>query len=67
MNNDIEFEVKIDFEKGSRNPSRVFYGMGEFIDSFSLIDESLLSVFNVNFDSHVELCDVKTGSDRAQL
>lgn len=65
--NPHEFEITLEFEKQSRDPSRIFYSMGEYIDSFSLLDSSLLSIFDAKIDTHLELEDIKSGSVKALI
>ncbi len=63
--NPHEFEIVLEFEKHTRDPSRIFYSMGEYIDSFTLLDSSLLSTFDVKIETHLELDDIQAGSIRA--
>lgn len=62
--NTHEFELMLKFARGSRDPSRVFFGMGEYIDSFTFIDSCLLSSFDAGLSTHLELQDILPGSIR---
>jgi hypothetical protein len=61
------FEIKIDFEKHSDHPSRVFSSMALMIESFQLIDNDLLVPFDLRAESFLLLEDIKTGSLRTVL
>lgn len=62
--NTHEFEIALQFEKGTRDPSRIFIGMAEYIDTFTAIDSNLLSTFDAEIQTHLELDDIQTGSIR---
>jgi hypothetical protein len=61
------FELKIDFEKHSDNPGRVFQSMAQMIESFHLIDNDLLVPFDVHAETFLILEDIKAGSLRTVL
>jgi hypothetical protein len=61
------FEIKIDFEKHSERPSRVFETMAKMIESFHVIDNDLLVPFDVRAEPFLILEDIQTGSLRAIL
>jgi hypothetical protein len=62
-----DFCLEIDFDKGSKNPSRVFQAMSALIESFEKIDHSLA----ISIDSKIEpillLEDIDKGSLRVWL
>ena len=62
-----EFEIALEFEKQSRDPSRIFHSMGEYIDAFTLLDSSLLFAFDAKIETHLELDDIQSGSIRALI
>jgi hypothetical protein len=61
------FELKIDFEKHSENPGRVFQAMAQMIESFHLIDNDLLLPFDAHAETFLILEDIKAGSLRTVL
>jgi hypothetical protein len=61
------FEIKIDFEKHSEQPGRVFQSMAQMIESFHLIDNDLLLPFDIRAETFLILEDIKTGSLRTRL
>ena len=65
--NPHNFELRLDFAKGTRDPSRVFISMAEYIDSFTFLDASLLSPFDANITTHLELQDILSGSIRTMM
>jgi hypothetical protein len=65
--NENEFELKLDFQRNTRDPARVFYSMGNYIDSFNAIDSSLVSMFCARIDAHLVLQDIQSGSIRTLI
>jgi len=61
------FEIKIEFEKHSERPSRVFQSMAQMIDSFQLVDNDLLAPFDVRAETFLVLEDIQAGSLRTVL
>lgn len=61
------FEIKIEFEKHSERPSRVFQAMAQMIDSFQIIDGDLLVPFDVRTETILILEDIQAGSLRTKL
>ena len=61
------FEIKIDFEKHSEQPSRVFQCMAQMIESFHLIDNDLLLPFDIRAETFLILEDITAGSLRTCL
>lgn len=58
------FNLYINFEKSSSNPSRVFKTMSEMLDGFQVIDSHLLAPFNLKVEPILLLEDIQTGSLR---
>ena len=52
------FEIKIDFEKHSEQPRRVFQAMAQMIESFHLIDNDLLLPFDIRAETFLILEDI---------
>lgn len=74
VNNDIPimaesslFCLKIDFEKSSPNPSRVFKAAYGLIDTFQFIDHSLVSVVDNRIEPTLMLEDIDSGSIKIWL
>src|SRR3989339_2241742 len=70
MNNsktNYDFIIKIDFEKGSRDPSRVFTTMSNLIETFQAIDADLAKTIDVSISPVLILEDVETGSLKSYL
>lgn len=61
------FEIKIDFEKQSDRPSRVFQSMAQMIESFQHLDNDLLLPFDIRADTVLILEDIQAGSLRTVL
>jgi hypothetical protein len=61
------FEIKIDFEKHSDRPGRVFQSMAQMIESFQVIDNDFLFPFDVRAETFLILEDIKAGSLRTRL
>ena len=66
-NKESVFEVTIDFERGSGDPTRVFRTMSELIKAFESLDENLLSSFDVALNTSLVLDEVETGSLKARF
>ena len=64
MNYD-EFHLKLDFQRGSPDPSRVFRGMAEYIDAFRLFDSNLVAPFQLGISTHQEIADIEASSIKA--
>ncbi len=62
-----DFCLKIDFEKGSENPSRVFKAMSELIDAMKFLDQELIGTIDSRIEPVLLLEDVETGSIKAWL
>ena len=66
-NKESAFEVTIDFERGSGDPTRVFRTMSDLIKAFEFLDEHLLSSFDVALNTSLVLDEVETGSLKARF
>lgn len=66
-NIEYDFILKIDFEKGSRDPSRVFTSMSNLIETFQSIDSDLAKTIDVSISPMLILEDVETGSLKSYL
>ena len=66
-NFDYDFEIKIDFEKGSRDPSRVFTTMSNLIETFETIDADLAKTIDTSISPILILEDIETGSLKSKL
>lgn len=64
---DATFELRIDFERNSGDPARVFKTMSGIIDTFDDLDNALLAPFNFEVDPILLLQDVESGSLRTRL
>lgn len=58
----LEFAIKIDFNKSSKNPSHVFRVMTEIIDSFSIIDAAIINSIHLKIQPLMLLEDIQNGS-----
>lgn len=61
-NIDYDFYIKIDFEKGSRNPSRIFTTMSNLVDTFQVIDTEFAKSIDSKITSVLLLEDIESGS-----
>lgn len=61
-NIDYDFYIKIDFEKGSRNPSRIFTTMSNLIETFQIIDAEFAKSIDTKITSVLLLEDIESGS-----
>lgn len=62
-----EYVLKIDFQKDSENPSRVFLCLAELIKAFSDFDNSLLVESGFEVKAEVFLKDIESGSIKTFL
>lgn len=62
-----DFFIKIDFEKGSGSPSRVFRAMSDLIDALQETDKNLIASIDAKLQPVLLLEDVETGSVKAWL
>lgn len=61
-NLDYDFYIKIDFEKGSRDPSRIFSTMSSLIETFQIIDIEFAKSIDSKITSVLLLEDIESGS-----
>jgi hypothetical protein len=61
------FVLKIDFEKDSARPSRVFRAMSELIEGFQSLDNDLVQTFPVKVSPILMLEDIQIGSLRTVM
>lgn len=66
-NNNIDFEIKIDFIPGEGDPTRAFKAMSGLIESFQSLDSHILSSFDVSLSASLVLDEVEAGSIKAKL
>ncbi|MFZ1520030.1 MAG: hypothetical protein WAU11_14720 [Ignavibacteriaceae bacterium] len=59
---DYDFYIKIDFEKSSRDPSRIFSTMSSLIETFQAIDSEFAKSIDSKINSVLLLEDVESGS-----
>ncbi|MDI6709993.1 MAG: hypothetical protein QME76_04800 [Bacillota bacterium] len=62
-----EYAVKIDFERQSEQPSRVFKAMSEVIDTLQMIDAQLVSPLASYLEHRLILDDIEIASLKARL
>lgn len=62
QNIDYDFYIKIDFEKGSRNPSRIFSTMSNLVETFQVIDTEFAKSIDSKITSVLLLEDIESGS-----
>lgn len=62
-----EFTIRIDFERGSEHPERIFNTMAELINAFHELDKSLIKTYAINIDPVLILQDIETGSIKTKL
>lgn len=62
-----DFCIKIDFEKGSESPSRVFRTMSELIETFEALDVGLVQSIDAKIEPVVIIEDIEAGSIKAWL
>ena len=61
------FVLKIDYEKDSPRPSRVFRAMSELIEGFQSLDNNLVQAFPVKVSPVLLLEDIQVGSLRTVI
>lgn len=59
---EYDFCISIDFEKGSKNPSRVFTSMASYIECFKEIDDEFSKTIDSKITSVLLLEDIESGS-----
>lgn len=62
-----EFCIKIDFQRDSESPARVFKAMTGLIEAFEKLDRQLVKSVDVNIEPMLLLEDIETGSIKAWL
>lgn len=62
-----DFCLKIDFEKSSENPSRIFKAMSDLIDAMMFLDVELVGAIDSRIEPVLLLEDIETGSIKAWL
>jgi hypothetical protein len=65
--NDDIIEIRIDFQRGEGDPSRVFRAMTGLIESTQRLDEHLSATISTKVKTSLILQDVEAGSIRAKL
>lgn len=63
----VDYEVRLDFERGTPDPSRVFVSMARLVDAFQEFDRHLAQSISADFAPVVLLQDVAAGSIRSIL
>lgn len=61
------FVLKIDYQKDSVRPSRVFRAMSEMIEGFQSLDRNLVQSFPINVTAELLLEDIRVGSLRTVI
>lgn len=61
------FAIKLEFDKNTENPSRLFYSFAEMIDSVNSLDIVIAKTINSTITSKIILDDVEKGSIIAKL
>lgn len=61
------FQIKLEFDKNTENPSRLFYSFAEMIDSVNHLDTVIAKTLNSTITSKIILDDVEKGSILAKL
>lgn len=61
------FEIKLEFNKNTENPSRLFYSFAEMLDSINTLDVVIAKTINTSISSKLILNDVEKGSILAKL
>lgn len=64
---EVETVVKIDFQRDSVDPARIFRAMTGLIDAFAALDHDLISSLGVSIKPIVLLHDVEVGSLKTRL
>lgn len=63
--NDLQFEIYIDFKPSEGDPSRVFRTMANLVDSLRELDSDLASMVSITFKPELVLEEIKGGSIKA--
>lgn len=61
------FDIYIDYVKGDGDPSRVFHAMGDLIDTFAQLDQTLAGVISEAPETELVLEDVQAASLKSRL
>ncbi len=62
-----DYCLEINFKKGSESPSRVFRSMYELIETFQIVDRSLVKSIDNNIEPVLILEDIESGSIKTWL
>lgn len=57
-----DFGIKIDYQRGTENPERVFRAMTDLLESMKMIDQQLVKSIDSRIEPVMMLEDVETGS-----
>jgi hypothetical protein len=63
----IDYCLEVNFEKGTESPSRVFRTMHEMIDTFQVLDSHLVSSIDIRIEPVLLLEDIESGSIRTWI
>ena len=61
------FEIKLNFNKGTKDPSRIFHSFGAMLDGINNLDTLIADTINKQINSSLILDDIETGSIIAKL
>ncbi len=64
---ELEFEIRIDFERGKGDPARVFKAMSGLIESFESINSHLASTYDSALNATLVLDEIEAGSIKAKF
>lgn len=67
VDKNYEYVLKIDFEKNSENPERIFLSLYELIYAFRELDKTLIESFSVNIEPVLVLQDIQPDSIKTIL
>lgn len=67
MDYNSDFEIKIEFEKNTKEPANIFYAMGDLINSINHFDNVILDVLPYSCESVIELQSIEIGSIKSKL
>lgn len=62
-----EYILKIDFERKTEHPQRIFKAMSDMIDALYSVDKNLSNSFSMKIDLKLVLQDIETGSIKAKI
>lgn len=62
-----QYEIKLEFNKNTENPSRLFYSFAEMIDSINELNIVLAKTIDTSVNSKIILEDIEKGSILAKL